>query len=459
MKAYDFIIGYEHKQREIESICLLKVELERRGYKVLIYNTNDQRLKEHIKLYHAEVLLLPYAYDDKIISFSTRRAITFNKLINLQWEQAIYKQQEDNADSYRSPSGICRKAVHLSWGKANVDRLIQTVGLAPQKVRLVGNITLDFLKKPLSNFYLTKEEIYRKYSIPVDKKVCLFIASFKSALISDEDLDELCRLYGEWRREQHDVALRTMNTILDWIQKALDADPELYFIYRPHPGEQTYIVDEIQKRCERFVVIKDLSVKQWILIVDKIYTWISTTIAEVYFADKSCYILYPYELAEEATGRLFDNMDSIVDYETFVDSLKRSMPHFPITTEALDNYYLIDKGMSYRRIADVCEEVLDDAYYQIDEVELEKIYKMSIQGKTLVKKMNLYLWQLDWFYSLFWWLTDKLPLKGNYLEEKLSDRIKYEKWMKEEFVSEEDIHKTCDKIRECLEKDCREEQI
>ena len=35
----DFLIMYEHKNREINSDCLLKVELERRGYTVKIENT------------------------------------------------------------------------------------------------------------------------------------------------------------------------------------------------------------------------------------------------------------------------------------------------------------------------------------------------------------------------------------------------------------------------------------
>lgn len=450
MERYDFIIGYEHKQREIESVCLLKYELERRGYTVLVYNTNDQRLKEHIKAYHTEVLLLPYAYDDKLVSFCTRRAITFNKLINLQWEQAIYKQQEENPDSYRNPSGICRQMVQLSWGTANVDRLIKIVGLDSKRVKLVGNITLDFLKNPLRSFYMSREAICYKYGIPTDKKICLFIASFKSALANEEELEELCRLYGEWRREQKAIALQTMNMILDWIQKVLESDPELYFIYRPHPGERTDIVDEIQKKCERFMVIKDLSVKQWILIADKIYTWMSTTVAEVYFAQKGCYILYPYKLPEEAMGRLMDEMKYISDYEAFQTSLNSQTDDFPIDTEILNEYYSIDQSMSYVKIVNVCEEIMQDSYYQINACDLNRIYKMATQGKNFIKKVNLYLWQLEWFYNLFWKLMITFSLKGKYFEKKCNDRMNYEKWKEEEMASEEEIQRIYDRIKQCI---------
>lgn len=449
MKRYDFIIGYEHKNREIESICLLKYELERRGYSVLIYCTTDMRLKEHYKIYYAEVLLLPYANGDDVVSYSTYWAISFRKLINLQWEQAIYRQQEENPNSYRNPSGIGKYAVHLAWGKANERRLIQIAQIEPKNVKLTGNITLDFLRKPLSNYYMSKEWVYRKYNIPVKSKVCLFIASFKAATVEGEALDYLCELYGEWRREQHEVALKTMETILQWIERALEEDPELFFIYRPHPGEKTELPEKIERNCDRFRIIKELSVKQWILAVDRIYTWLSTTVVEVYFAQKNCYILYPYEVSKEAGGRLFDNMKCIKDYDTFLHSLNdENIVDFPVDIDIMSDYYLND-GKSYVKIVDVCEEILHSNDYVIESKELNRIYHMPKQ--SIFKKIWHYLWQIDWVYILFWHLVDKLSLNGNYFERKRIAREKYEKWQMEEYVSEKEIQDICNRIRGCLE--------
>lgn len=451
MKLYDFIVGYEHKQREIESVCLLKYELERRGYTVFVYNVHDTRLTARIKLYHAKVLMLPYTYDDSSISDSVQRAITFDKLISLQWEQAIYKHQEDNPDSYRNPSGICKKAVYLSWGTINVNRLTEIAGIDKRLVKLVGNIALDYLKRPLADYYMSREELYCKYNIPRDKKVCLFIASFKSALASEVELQELCKQYGEWRIQQHDIGLKTLYTILEWIQLALELNTELYFVYRPHPGENTDIVDKIQKKYDRFIVNKELSVKQWILAVDKIYTWLSTTVAEVYFAKKNCDILYPYKLPDEAYGRLFDNMNCIVDCNAFLDSLINEQKYFPVDVDILNGYYLVDQDMSYFKIGNVCEEVLNNPYYQIEKREQLEIYRMVIRGKGIIKKITMYLWQYDWVYSFFWWLTKKLHLKGVYFDKKRKEKLSYEKWMRDEFVSAEELNYICKKIKKCVE--------
>lgn len=174
--------------------------------------------------------------------------------------------------------------------------------------------------------------------------------------------------------------------------------------------------------------------------------------AEVYFAQKGCYILYPYKLPEEALGRLTDKMKYISEYKAFQFSLNSQTDDFPIDIETLNEYYTIDQSMSYVKIADVCEEILRNPYYQIETGDLKRIYKMATQGKSFIKKVNLYLWQLDWFYNLFWKVTAKLSLKGKYFEKKRYDRISYEKWKKEEVASEEEIQRIYARIIQCIEK-------
>ncbi len=41
MKELDFLFIYEHKVRELENLCLMKYELDRRGYKTKIVYVDD----------------------------------------------------------------------------------------------------------------------------------------------------------------------------------------------------------------------------------------------------------------------------------------------------------------------------------------------------------------------------------------------------------------------------------
>ena len=43
----DIVIRYEHKVRELESIMLLKIEMERRGYSVAFVANYDYKNKKH----------------------------------------------------------------------------------------------------------------------------------------------------------------------------------------------------------------------------------------------------------------------------------------------------------------------------------------------------------------------------------------------------------------------------
>ena len=71
-------------------------------------------------------------------------------------------------------------------------------------------------------------------------------------------------------------------------------------MYRRHPSEwNSPALDALQKKHANFHVIFADSVKQWIVAADQIFIWMSTAIAEVYFAGKSCHILRPQPIEHE----------------------------------------------------------------------------------------------------------------------------------------------------------------
>ena len=44
MQEYDFLLMYDHKVRELDNLCLLKYELDKRGYRTKILYINDYEL-------------------------------------------------------------------------------------------------------------------------------------------------------------------------------------------------------------------------------------------------------------------------------------------------------------------------------------------------------------------------------------------------------------------------------
>ncbi len=88
-----------------------------------------------------------------------------------------------------------------------------------------------------------------------------------------------------------EISQKSQNEIVDWFLKYLNENPNKAIIYRPHPTEflNNKLV-ELSEKIDNFYFISEGSIKPWIKKCDKIYTWFSTAVGEVYAANKPCYI-------------------------------------------------------------------------------------------------------------------------------------------------------------------------
>ncbi len=99
------------------------------------------------------------------------------------------------------------------------------------------------------------------------------------------------------------------------------------------------------------------SVKQWIVAADSISIWMSTAIAEVYMAGKSCHILRPVPIEHEYDpGHL--------QGRPLRDVLRRVRrrhgqpePPFPIARDVIEGYFDPRETPAYKRMADLLEDV------------------------------------------------------------------------------------------------------
>ena len=82
----DVMILYEHKNREMESILLLKHELMRRGYKVRLKSVFELKQIRYF-LEKPKVIVCPYLYSDvELHKYIYEVFGSADKIMNLQWE-------------------------------------------------------------------------------------------------------------------------------------------------------------------------------------------------------------------------------------------------------------------------------------------------------------------------------------------------------------------------------------
>lgn len=244
---------------------------------------------------------------------------------------------------------------------------------------------------------MSREALFKEYGLPTDKKVLLFASPFYADNLSEQYIAGMCKKHGDDWRDYYAFMMRSEKTILEWMEKLCNDRDDIVVIYRPHPGHIGKHMSEVADRCPNFKVISEKSVKQWILACDLIYTGNSSTIVEAFFADKMCYLLFPYEVTDGFELKLVSKGEKIRDYEQFYQSAAEQGGTFPISQEAINDIYLVDDVPSYVKFADMAEEVIKDPSYALTREQLSS-YRKKQPVTVKVQKM---LQRQDWFYDRY----------------------------------------------------------
>ena len=290
-----------------------------------------------------------------------------------------------------------------------------------------------------------------EYGIPADKKIFLFVSPYFSDHHTEEYLVEMCKRFGEgWRYYYQDCMLPSKKIILDWIGRICEKREDVVFVYRPHPGEESAQADEMTKKYPNFKVIGDLSVKQWILISDKVYTGNSSTFVEAFFGKKMCYLLFPVPVPADYELAFLKEADKISDYTEFEKTTGQDDRPFPVSEKLIDEVYTIDWGKpSYVKFADMAEEVLKDPYYNLTREQLKAYYHKMGPAEKLTKALT----KITPLYNVYLTMLESGKPKWRWLEEKRRARRGLEQVAHDfEKTSDEEIAGIIAKIAEELEK-------
>lgn len=390
MKNVDFLFIYEVKPRELENICLLKYELEKRGYSVALLNT-WYYIRSKPPKYNPKVVISFALYNDNTFKFISGYVRNINKIVNMQWEQVGSNTEESDNDTLFRLSGMANHALNICWGTKTYNRLREISHINERNLYVSGHVTLDFLRDSFEDYYCKKEEILSKYNISATSRICLMVSSFsyvnlpgKIASIGSNDSLNLSNFI--------ELSVASQEKILEWIKSYINQNPDVVFIYRPHPAESnnTKLLD-IAKNNKNFRIIGDYSVKQWLTISDVIYMWYSTSLAEAYYSKKPTYILRPFKIEYERELGIYNESKTLTNFDEFATSVKSDEYSFPISKENLDKYYYVDPNEpAYIKIANKLEEVILSDYYLLPKLNKNQTVSKWIRCKRYLSRTKIY---------------------------------------------------------------------
>jgi len=382
-------IVIEVANRELDNALLLKTELVRRGYDVRIMNKTEELREDP-----TDILVTPNCYIKPDYEFYRYR---FNcpsgMLVNLQYEQVISPIEEDNA--LYSLDSTSKEITHICWGKHTLDRLTGK-GVKPENLPVTGAIQLDTTRPLFRSCWKSRDQIAKEFGLDPAKKWILYISSFATAsgsLINmvqkythtEDNVERFSRITDESQKET-----------LDWFERFLSApeNDDYVVIYRPHPVElSSPLVQALAEKVpERFRVIQDYEIKQWLQVADLPCTWMSTAIAESYFLGKNCLVLRPCPIPRDVDCVLYKEVHAATTYEEFRDSIAHYHPDrsaFPIDRSLIEYYYDFSPEPAFRKIADVIDRqtprITDTGHFPAERRAYLK--ENRIRSKLTVKRV------------------------------------------------------------------------
>ncbi len=375
-KNLDFLILYEHIVREYESLLLLKLELEKRGYTVEIRHLLARKRLKYCLWKKPEVLVSSCMYDNEAINSHVYNNVgVCNKVVNLHWEQMLSDTQENGA--WFNMDGNAKKCTQICWGKKTAARLVYN-GMKQKNCPVTGAIMMDFLTPQFNGYFKDKKQLCKEHNLDENKELMLYISSFGYASMTPQEVKELSLMAGEDFSGFAKTNAESMTTTLEWFDKYLTQNKNVQLVYRRHPSEwNSEELTNLSKKHSNFHVIFSDSVRQWIVASDKIFIWMSTAIAEVYFANKTCHILRPQPIEHEFDPVIYKNAQYVTSYKEFEKCTNEKNSPFPINNNEIELYFDKNDVPSYIRLANLLEDVYkNDAKENLFSYPLKKKFNL-----------------------------------------------------------------------------------
>ena len=350
----DVHIIYEHKARELENSCLLKAELEHRGYSVKISNMYSP-LRYFVK---SKLLIVPHLYDDKQVSELCKNFWLSNtKVLDMQYEQILNKEEINKTDIIHNPQGQAKNAFHLAWGNSQAIRY-RMYGIKPNRICIGGSISIDLLNPLFDPCFLDRNSISKEFGLDATKKWNMFISSFSYNEKSIDKLELLSQKipstlkFAECSRKSYSI-------IVEWFKEACLNNPNQIFIYRKHPAEEkTNKLLELERQFDNFYYISKYSIRQWVRVADVFYNWYSTSYVDLYYSHKKMYLLRPVVIPDKIDIDIFDDIEKIQTKKMFLKSLESSVDVDKQNNIKLENYFDVTDKYAFEKISDICERLI-----------------------------------------------------------------------------------------------------
>ena len=318
----DVIYFIEHVARELDIACAIKALLEKKRNISVIIKSIAHDLETTVSQYDPRVVILPYC--NGVINRPPEKMIPHwpqAKYLSLTFEQVLGKAQ---LDYIRDKDEFTRKFLFYSvWGEF-YKQILEKTGVEAGNIRVNGSPTLNLYRPPYRFYYPQgKTTLAQKHNLDPHKRWVFIPGNYGWAFFHDKLVrDRIKRGFDPQHAYQYrEFSQRSLEQTAAWWCSLDQEAVELIVRPRPATPEKDFramLASFGLSIPPHMHIIKDGTVREWIMASDIVMSSFSTTLIEAAVAHKPIYMLTPVPLPDFIYTDWYDHVDKIESREEFV---------------------------------------------------------------------------------------------------------------------------------------------
>jgi len=352
VKEVDIVYLYEHVARELDVACALAAVLEREHHMRVEIIQWPVGFPEVVTRFHPRLVVLPYCYTED----HYRNLLAFwreSVFLNLSWEQLLYFGNR-NAKTPRGDFSL-RHVIHHTWSEQNAE-LLKKIGIPEEHIMVNGQPAYTLYDEPYRRYFASRSDLAERYDLDNSSRWVFFPENYNWAFYPESQIRQIIKegqMPGDVK-VMRDYCEQSLTEMLHWCAEAAREDC-VEIILRPRPstslkdflGVVHRVLPEVPPR---FHVIKQETVREWILASDVVVSSHSTSLIEAAVAGKYAGIVAPFPIPAQLHADWHDLPPHITTQEEFMKVIKSS-PSQPGDLEQWARESMMAHGDAIRNLA------------------------------------------------------------------------------------------------------------
>ena len=294
-KRTDIVLFVEHVVRELDVACAVKYLADGRHGLAVEIASIAMHLPRTLERHQPRVVVVPYCYAAS--NFGLRDILPVwpgAVYVNLAYEQIFRKHQQ--ATKEPSDAFARRHVLHHAWGDFYAEYL-QEHGVLGENIFVNGNLSYALYRAPYCAYFDSRDILAKRFRLDPNKHWVLVPENYGAAFYSDAIVQGFIRRGHNEAEDFRDFALASLREAVQWWSRAAEQGG-VELIVRPRPATPKA---SFMKICKDVVgpfprhlhIIKDGTVREWILASDVVASSYSTTLIEASIAGKPICMFAP----------------------------------------------------------------------------------------------------------------------------------------------------------------------